>query len=175
MFFKQLISRWIHPMLGSRPQVPFSPHLTSINPPALRHSDSLMQTLLRWIPGESDAWGAGTSARSPRQQASLAAVRKEFEAALDDIHSDDIDELLKRVRKSRSLRDLWHLRGAVFNVMARAHTQAEAEHRMARLNQRFPGYRQTTPRQRLAEKMSEQLNQHLSARPAEQHAGKTWH
>jgi len=100
--------------------------------------DSFFQTLMRWMPGEADAWDAVSKARGVGAQDELPMMRARFIAQLDDIHRDDVEALLARIRRSRSLGDLWHLRPALYNMVARAHNQGEAELRMHGINQMFP-------------------------------------
>lgn len=69
---------------------------------------------------------------------SLPAVRDEFADCLDDTWGDDACDLSTRIDRAHSLRDLWHLRADVYNVVARQHSQTEAEQRLARLNRHFP-------------------------------------
>nr|WP_316639514.1 hypothetical protein [uncultured Roseateles sp.] len=134
-----LLTRWLRPAaLATREHAGRGRWQASVNPPALYRGDSFFQTLMRWIPGETDAWDASGNTRHARTAIELPTVRARFIAQLDDIHRDDVEALLARIRRSRSLRDLWHLRPAVYNMVARALDQTEAEHRMNRLNQLFP-------------------------------------
>lgn len=68
----------------------------------------------------------------------LKAVREEFSQALDDVGSQHADFLQQRLLHCRSMRELWHLRSELFEVVARHHSQREAERRMAALNRHFP-------------------------------------
>src|SRR4051794_18113179 len=52
---------------------------------------------------------------------SLAAVRLEFIASLNDIPTPQATELALRLRQARSLRELWHLRADVFNAVSCHH------------------------------------------------------
>lgn len=106
-----------------------------MQPPGQRPTDSLLQSLMRWLPGEAPAW-EDEQARARRQGASLLPrVRAEFEASLKGVA--DADELRRSIRRGRSLDDLWHLRAWLYTEVARAHSQHEAEARLARLNQHF--------------------------------------
>lgn len=135
----RILTRWLRP---SAPPTGERTYLgrwqASINPPALYRGDSFFQTLMRWMPGETDAWDAIGHGRSIGAHDELPVLRARFIAQLDDIHRDDVEALLARIRRSRSLRDLWHLRPALYNMVARALDQTEAEHRMNCLNQLFP-------------------------------------
>lgn len=68
----------------------------------------------------------------------LGQVKREFGALLADVDSHEAEQLRWRVNEARSLRDLWHLRGDVYNVIAVAHSQGEAESRLVLINQHFP-------------------------------------
>lgn len=104
-----------------------------VQPPGQRPSDSLLQSLMRWLPGEAAApWAAEAHLRSASL---LPQVRAEFEACLSGVQ--EADELLRSIRRGRSLDDLWHLRTGLYTAVARAHSQHEAEARLARLNQHF--------------------------------------
>jgi hypothetical protein len=76
--------------------------------------------------------------RCKRGAAPLYSVRGEFADALRDIDGDEADALTLRIRLARSLRELWHLRPEVFGLVARQHSQHEAQARLDRLNRHFP-------------------------------------
>lgn len=71
----------------------------------------------------------------------LPRVRDAFLACLDDVSGDEVNELHRRIGHARSLRELWHLRTTMFGLLARLHSQAEAEQRVAGLNRHFSGHR----------------------------------
>jgi len=101
-------------------------------PPSLRHRpSSAWQRVVFWLmaPAPMDA--------APPLN-SLPAVREDFAASLDDTVGDEACALSDRIAKARSLRELWHLRADVFNVVARQHSQTEAECRLVHLNRHFP-------------------------------------
>lgn len=77
-------------------------------------------------------------ARSRPGSAPLYSVRGEFADALSDIDGDEADALTLRIRLARSLRELWHLRPEVFGLVARQHSQHEAQARLDSLNRHFP-------------------------------------
>jgi hypothetical protein len=68
----------------------------------------------------------------------LGEVKREFGASLADVDGLGADQLRWRVQNARSLRDLWHLRSEVYNAVALAHSQGEAEARLLLINQHFP-------------------------------------
>lgn len=101
-------------------------------PPSLRTApNSAWQRALFWLlaPAPQDA--------SPPPNR-LDIVRQEFLAALSDIHNEAARNLRDRITLTRSLRELWHVRADVYSVVGVAHTQAEAEVRVALLNRHFP-------------------------------------
>jgi hypothetical protein len=103
-----------------------------VRPPSLRHSPSSgWQRLMFWLLAPAPLDAAPPLDRLP-------AVRDEFADCLDDTWGDDACELSTRIERAHSLRDLWHLRADLYNLVARQHSQAEAEQRLARLNRHFP-------------------------------------
>ena len=68
----------------------------------------------------------------------LPPVRRDFVDTLGDIAPDAARDLTRRIRETRTLRELWHLRTEVYRVVAIEHSQFEAERRVARLNRHFP-------------------------------------
>lgn len=105
---------------------------TEVCPPSLCHApDSLWQRLMFWLLAPSPSHAAPPLNRLP-------GVRAEFATALADLATVDATLLRDRIGFARSLRELWHLRTEVYRVVAVAHSQAEAERRLARLNRHFP-------------------------------------
>jgi hypothetical protein len=101
-------------------------------PPSLRSAPrSAWDRLWAWLM----APGPAESSPPPHR---LPPVRRDFLDTLDDVADPAAGELADRIGRAHSLRDLWHLRAEVFNVIARFHSQHEAEHRLARLNHHFP-------------------------------------
>jgi hypothetical protein len=68
----------------------------------------------------------------------LWEVRLEFVECLDDVGGRTVDDLAERLRRARSMRDLWHLREEVFSAISCHHDESEAHRRLARLNHHFP-------------------------------------
>jgi len=68
----------------------------------------------------------------------LAQVRAEFMDSVSDLHGEPARQLLERIERARSLRELWHLRSSVYGEVAIARCQPEAERRLAGLNRHFP-------------------------------------
>lgn len=68
----------------------------------------------------------------------LLRVRLDFLREVADMSSRDVTRLQCAIDSATSLRDLWHLRSTLFNLVARQHSQCEADARLARLNRHFP-------------------------------------
>lgn len=79
----------------------------------------------------------------------LALVKDEFLGQLGDMNHPQASLLAERIGRARSLRELWHLRSAMYNLLARTHSQHEAEERLAQLNRHFPTRATRTPPQAL--------------------------
>jgi hypothetical protein len=103
-----------------------------VPPPSLRHApQSLWQRAMFWLlaPAPGD-----TSPPLNR----LPAVRDEFRRAIHDIKDEARYGLVMRVAQARSLRELWHMRIDVYNLVALHHSEFEASQRLALLNRHFP-------------------------------------
>jgi hypothetical protein len=68
----------------------------------------------------------------------LAATQGEFGEALAGVPAWQAAAMRERIRRAKSMRELWHLRVDVFSLVALHHSQSEAEDRLAWLNRRFP-------------------------------------
>jgi hypothetical protein len=100
-----------------------------------RSSDSsLLQSLLRWLPGDPDPWGG---ASKPAATA-VPRVREDFLACLAGL--DNVADLERCIAAAQSMREFWHLRGRLYTAIARAHSQSEAEARLATLSAYFRHY-----------------------------------
>jgi len=105
-------------------------------PPALfRGRESLMQRWLRWLRAPEPLLLPVQPADSMER---LREVRREFAEALFDIDTQHAEYLSDRMLRCRSLRELWHLRPEMFNLIAVQRSQEEAERRLAILNRHFP-------------------------------------
>jgi hypothetical protein len=78
------------------------------------------------------------AALRPKRITPLPAVRNEFLSSLQDLPSVACIDLECRIRGSRSLRELWHLRTEVFKLIAVHLDQRAAQERMTMLNRHFP-------------------------------------
>lgn len=122
-----ILSRWKRTRadtLATRPAGPL--------PTGQRAPDSLLQNLRRLLPGEVDPWQARAS-----EQERLPLLRAEFEHCLSGVPVSE--ELQCSIQRARRVDDFWHLRGWLYTAVARAHSQAEAEARLARLSPHFAG------------------------------------
>ncbi|MBV8380757.1 MAG: hypothetical protein JO369_08375 [Paucibacter sp.] len=76
----------------------------------------------------------------------LAAARIAFQAALEGLCEGPLGEealaLSEAEQRARSLRELWHLRGALYTLIARGLGEFEARRRLARLDLAFSAARQ---------------------------------
>jgi hypothetical protein len=103
-----------------------------VPPPTLRQApDSLLARLWFWL-AAPEPQNAGLPVSR------LPGVRADFRAQLLDLPPDSAADLMRRIELTHSLRELWHLRADVYRVVAIAHSQAEAERRLAELNRHFP-------------------------------------
>lgn len=101
-------------------------------PPSLCHApDSSWQRFMMWLLAPAPAHTAMPLSRLP-------AVRADFLQCLHDVPTHAAAPLAQRIDAARSLRDLWHLRTEVYRVVSLAHSQGEAERRVASLNPHFP-------------------------------------
>ena len=97
--------------------------------------------LLAWL---TQGWSSAPAAAAdpdgepPPDITPLMMVRFEFIGCLDDVPTQLAADLAGRIRRARSLRELWHLRTDVFNVVSRHCDQGEAMARLKRLNRHFP-------------------------------------
>jgi hypothetical protein len=105
---------------------------TEVCPPSLRQAPcSSWNKLWFWL------LAPGRRQSSPSADR-LVPVRQDFAACLDDIASEAGDTLRLRIARTRTLRELWHLRAELYNMVAVGHSQHEAERRLQGLNRHFP-------------------------------------
>ena len=67
----------------------------------------------------------------------LAAARLDFADALYDVHTVAAGAALDRIAVTRSLQELWHLRGEVFDLVSLRHDQVTAERCLQDLDRHF--------------------------------------
>lgn len=131
---------------------------TEICPPPLHRRTSPSGWQESWQAGLRDwlqsAWptstlnGAGTDrsggawpkelAMTLQSSTPLSLVRREFIDSLRDVRTQQAGDLLSRIRIARSMRELWHLRTDIYNLVARHRDEREATYRLNRLNRFFP-------------------------------------
>lgn len=107
-----------------------------ICPPSLfsRSSPLWWRHLRSWWRG----FFAADGDRMLQPMGSLLRVRRDFELAVEDLDSPNTDQLLDQIAKARSLRELWHLRLNLFDLVSLHLGQATAHERLERLNRHFP-------------------------------------
>jgi hypothetical protein len=86
--------------------------------------DSRWRYLTRWL--------------RPGADGGSEEARQAFEGALSGLPGEDAEKLRVRVRSANGLRELWHLRSAVFGLLARHGSELQAQQRMAALDRHFP-------------------------------------
>lgn len=89
-------------------------------------------------PFEGDGASAEPKPLSNRQVRDLVEARDAFIGVLADIETPAANEVVKRIRVARSMRELWHIRPQLFDQVALQFSQHEAERRLTPLNSRFP-------------------------------------
>lgn len=103
-----------------------------VRPPSLRHAPATLgQRLMFWLMAPAPQDAAPPINRLPR-------VKQDFHACLDDVDPAAAAGLRTAIEQARSLRELWHLRADLYSLVGRAHSEAVAEQRLARLNRHFP-------------------------------------
>jgi hypothetical protein len=101
-------------------------------PPSLRHvPGTVWQRLVFWLLAPAPYEAAPPLSRLP-------LVRTDFMSAIADIEDAEADSLRHRIAASASLRELWHLRSALYRLVGVTHSQSEAERRLAPLARHFP-------------------------------------
>jgi len=108
-----------------------------ICPPARQRPPGWRQRLLEWLAG---SWPADERPPEvPEASPALDRARLDFVDALDGIAAPEAAALALRIGQARSLREFWHLRTDVFNMVARhGGGQGVATARLALLNGHFP-------------------------------------
>lgn len=134
-------------MLMSLPSLPSLPRWnrrTTLADPSCLRVETVPPSL-RCAPVAAGAWQKlmfWLMAPAPQRFAPplnrLPDVRTEFLATLSDIDNLEADTLRRRINDTRSLRELWHLRAEVYRMVGVAHSQGQAEERVALLNRHFP-------------------------------------
>jgi hypothetical protein len=110
---------------------------TEVCPPALfAQSQPLWQrwvsTAWQWLWDEEDL------ENHPRVLRDLEQVRHDFIQALWDLQSIQASHVREKINDCRSLRDLWHLRVDLYQLIATYQGEAQAQARLDGLNRHFP-------------------------------------
>jgi len=104
-------------------------HAPSARPQAEGEATPVWRALWqRLLSGDSDE----------AEETRLVALRRAFVDALHDIDTPASVDLALRATHARSMREIWHLRPELYNLVARAQSQVEAERRVALVNAHFP-------------------------------------
>ena len=74
----------------------------------------------------------------PMPGTELRKTRTSFHALLADIKSPRTYRVCYQIEASRTLRELWHLRTDVYELLAESRGESEANLRIASLNRHFP-------------------------------------
>lgn len=132
---------WMLRLAGSRPAAPATSALHSrieVRPPQLWPSSLTLRGRLQRL-GQRLVRRAAPWLPAPARPVNrLALVRGEFLDTVSDLDGSAAMQLHERIARARSLRELWHLRSSVYGEVALAHSQPEAERRLAGLNRHFP-------------------------------------
>ena len=116
---------------------PSSTLRTEVRPPSLFARSqpqwrNWVATAWNWL------WDDADLQSHPRVLQGLVQVRGEFLSVVWDLQSYKATQVRESVTQARSLRELWHLRSDVFNVIAVHRGQIEAYRRLDSLNRHFP-------------------------------------
>lgn len=104
---------------------------TSVRPPALwGQAEPVWKAIWNWLRSADDP--------ANRRLQTLDKARRDFAGALADMPTDDACDLRRRGQSARSLRELWHLRAELYSIVARHHSQTEADRRLGLVNRHFP-------------------------------------
>jgi hypothetical protein len=134
----QAMSNALLHRLLRKPAAPTTLRMNVCPPDICPARETLWQSTLRWLVGNNVE--VVPSLRTPLERA-----RSEFVSAMNGLlDSGDDGDLLRRAQHARSLRELWHLRSELYTMIARRVSQAEADLRLARVNQYFPTRAQRT-------------------------------
>ena len=104
---------------------------SEVQPPSLRQAP---QSFWRRLWFRLSAPASGDVAPPIGQ---LPGIRASFLASLSDLQGDAVTQVRQKIAGAHTLRELWHLRSAVYRVVGLHHDQATAEQRLADLNRHF--------------------------------------
>ena len=117
-----------------------SQRITETRPPQAFSGRPWTSRLGEWL--SASGWRVSRadlpSAFGGRSRADVVAeARLDFAEALCDVRSAGAVAAIDRIAVTRSLHELWHLRGEVFGEISCRHDQAEASRRRAGLDRHF--------------------------------------
>ena len=116
---------------------------TEVCPPERERTESPWRSHLRdwlntgWEARRAQDSGARRSMLPPRS-ATVIELQEEFASLIADIRADIAEDLRGQIERARSPRELWHLRPRLYDLIARVHTESEAQRRLEQLNRHFP-------------------------------------
>ena len=114
---------------------------TEVCPPSLEGRGQAFSGVRDWLVsggiGSSSEAGAAHPHSASVTAQQLEAARRDFVEALDSLNDAAAEKLQCRIRLARTLRELWHLRLEVFQLVSLAQGQAIARQRLDRLDAHF--------------------------------------
>lgn len=128
------VSRFLE-SLFMPPPTTLSAHSTrlGVTPPPLRHAPATAwNRVLFWL-----LTPVSEAVAPPLDR--LPDAKFDFGRAIADIAHARSAGVALRIARARSLRELWHVRLDVYNLVALHCSEFEAEKRLAELNRHFPG------------------------------------
>jgi len=90
------------------------------------------------VPPSSGAASSSESQAGDSGPSPLVSARQDCVEALADIRTQQAGDLVKRVGRARSMRELWYLRTEFFYLIAQHRDQAEAKVRLDLIDGHFP-------------------------------------
>jgi hypothetical protein len=116
---------------------------TQVCPPERERTETHWRSQLRdWL---NTGWDGRRAPRSdadqsllPTRSSAVIELQGEFASLIADVRADLAEDLRGLIERARSPRELWHLRPRLFNLIARAHSESEAQRRLEMLNRHFP-------------------------------------
>jgi hypothetical protein len=121
------------PALARKPDAPPSTQRLQVCPPSLRRALPAWWPL--WLVALKRALARPAATRAELR---LADARDDFVGALDGVSGEHGEVMRARLRWARSMRELWHLRPALFEALCAGLDEAQAVERMAPLARHFP-------------------------------------
>lgn len=123
------LSKALHPIEWRSSSNALGGTRMEVRPPAC--FDEAQPIWRGWAQSQWKKWQGGQAKKG------FLAAQTDFAQALWDLQSYEANGVREKVQESHSLLDLWHLRPAVFQVIARHRGEAQALERMACINRYF--------------------------------------